>query len=318
MSSPYSALQSSWKQIRLVHLEPSADFSAPVVCTSQTVSLFDKPSYIALSYCWGERTDISAISFNGVAGFTLPRNLETGLRHLRSGTEVKILWADSISINQDPNLPEKNQQVALMREIYAQATSTIIWLGEEANNSDVAMDTILDLYERAVWEVGNHDLSVAQLDAILALHERPWWSRAWVIQELLLSSNPIVTCGKKSAPIEALIHLDDLRQGWHRPSGSQIDNAEHPIRQLLKPHPFSQILSHYPNDKPRVRAGVVDLDEWMAITENFHATDSRDKIYGLLGLGTEADRRALAPDYSPGNTVANVYTRAMAHLILQR
>lgn len=125
-------------------------------------------------------------------------------------------------------------------------------------------------------------------------------------------------CGSKSAPIEAFVHLDDLRRGYHRPSGRDIDNAEQPSRQLLKQNAFSQVLSHYFNDKRRVKAGVVNVEEWMVIVESFHATDSRDKVYGLLGLGTEADRRALPPNYSPTNTIANVYCRATAHFMMQR
>lgn len=317
MSSPYTALDSSRKEIRLLDLQPSADHSSALTCTSRTVSLFDKPPYAALSYCWGGGTDTTEITLNGVTGFAVPRNLCAALRQLRDGTDIKVLWADAICINQDPSTPEKNQQVAMMRDIYAQAISTIIWLGDEDDNSDLAMETISHLHEHDIWELDNQALSASHFEAIAAINARPWWSRVWVIQELLLSPNPTVMCGSKSAPIEAFIHLDDLRRGYHRPSDETIDNASQPSRHLFRQHAFSQVLHHYFDDKQRVQTGVVKLEEWVVVIDNFNATDPRDKIYGLLGLGTDYDRLALPPDYSPANTVANVYARATARFILQ-
>jgi hypothetical protein len=38
------------------------------------------------------------------------------------------MWIDAISINQD-DIPEKNNQVALMSEIFHKAERVLIWLG---------------------------------------------------------------------------------------------------------------------------------------------------------------------------------------------
>lgn len=318
MSSPYDTLSTESKEIRLIHVEPAADPNSRVVCSSQRASLLNAPAYTALSYCWGDSGDKPAITFNGVSDFAIPRSLESALRQLRQSDAQGFLWADAISINQDPDTPEKSHQVSLMHEIYSKAASTVVWLGEAADDSGLAMDTISRLHEHSVWEIEEATLSAAQFRAMAALNARQWWSRTWVVQELLLSPNPVLMCGKRSAPIEAFVHLDDLRRGYHRPTGETIDNSAQPSRFLFKQHPFSQILHHYYSDKQRVQAGIVSVEEWVVVVNDFHATDPRDKIYGLLGLGTEEDRLALPPDYTKSNTVANVYARATAHFILQR
>ena len=287
MASAYDILTPSRKQIRLIQLSPSTSPGDILSCTSHTISLLDNPQYVALSYCWGSPADKIKIEFNGIPDLPIPRNLDSALRQLRQEFGAYSLWADSICINQDPKTPEKNQQVAMMGEIYAQASSTIIWLGEAADNSDLAMETISSLYERDVWAVNDDTLSSAQFDAIADLNARLWWSRVWVVQELLLSPKPRIMCGTKSVPIEAFIHLDDLRRGYHRPTGRTIDNALQPSRYLFKQHAFSQILHHYFNDRRRIEAGVVNLEEWVVVVNDFQARDPRDKIYGLLGLGTK-------------------------------
>lgn len=318
MESPYSPLDRSRKEIRTIGLQPSSDPGAPVICVPRTVSLLDRPTYTALSYRWGEPSDTANITFDARPSFSIPRNLDAALRQLRHPTEVTTLWADAICINQDENEPEKNQQVAMMGSTYGQASSTVIWLGPEADNSDLAMDTISHLYRQRIWEISDNTLTTDHFEAIATLCRREWWTRVWMIQELLLSPNPIVMCGTKSAPIEAFIHLDDLRRGYHRPSGKEIDNASQPSQYLFKQNPFSQILHHYYSDKRRIQLDYVSLDEWMVVIDDFSATDPRDKVYGLLGVGTKRDRLALPPDYSPANTVANVYGRATAQIILQR
>lgn len=154
MSSPYATeLKSSRKEIRVIDLQPSSSPSAPVSCITEEVSLLDKPVYIGLSYRWGE--DTTAITVNGNPGFPVSRNLLSALRQLRDGTQAKVLWVDAICINQDPRSPEKNEQVAMMGDIYTQAILTVIWLGEEAANSNLAMDTVSYLYDHDVWEIAD-------------------------------------------------------------------------------------------------------------------------------------------------------------------
>ena len=48
-------------------------------------------------------------------------------------------WTDGICINQ-ANEKEKEDQIALMAEIYAKASRVVVWLGEAKDDSDRALE----------------------------------------------------------------------------------------------------------------------------------------------------------------------------------
>jgi hypothetical protein len=65
-------------------------------------------------------------------------NLFEALCHLREEKKTRTLWVDAVCINQDHNV-EKSQQVRLMQRIYSGASLVIVDLGEEADNSVLAL-----------------------------------------------------------------------------------------------------------------------------------------------------------------------------------
>jgi hypothetical protein len=53
IGSFYSPLNPGRNEIRIVHLEPGK-WDDEINCTTEIVSLDDKPEYITLSYVWGD------------------------------------------------------------------------------------------------------------------------------------------------------------------------------------------------------------------------------------------------------------------------
>lgn len=68
-----------------------------------------------------------------------------------------------------------------MGAIYRLAAHTCIWLGEAADESDLAMDLIGQL-DAVNFENTTNYLSQDGVRAMKRLQERGWWSRGWVIQ----------------------------------------------------------------------------------------------------------------------------------------
>ncbi|KAK5634389.1 hypothetical protein RRF57_010103 [Xylaria bambusicola] len=66
------------------------------------------------------------------------QNLATALQHLRYKDEARIMWTDSVCINQN-GLNEKSHQVAFMGEVCKNARQVVVWLGPAADNSGRAM-----------------------------------------------------------------------------------------------------------------------------------------------------------------------------------
>jgi hypothetical protein len=135
---PYSSLNTARNEIRLITLAPSPSFESTIPChlfhrslDTETEGPFD-----ALSYTWGDASSRRLISLNGNK-FSVTANLHTALRHLRYTADQRVLWIDELCINQD-NIPERNQQVTKMQEIYQRAAKVVVWLGPASKTSDLA------------------------------------------------------------------------------------------------------------------------------------------------------------------------------------
>jgi hypothetical protein len=82
-----------------------------------------------------------------------------------------------------------------MGSTYANAKNVLVWLGPEANDSDLAMDLLgysfgdklldKDLLEGSQSSIPNELQTMRRLKAVIKLFSRPWWQRGWVIQEIV-------------------------------------------------------------------------------------------------------------------------------------
>lgn len=82
-----------------------------------------------------------------------------------------------------------------MGKIYSSALWVVAWIGDASIDSDLAMDFVVLLYElMAYLGAPTHTdiVSVSGCDhrspgwkALSALLERPWFSRTWIIQEVI-------------------------------------------------------------------------------------------------------------------------------------
>jgi hypothetical protein len=94
---------------RILQLLPDRTLSEPVRCELEQVWLDEKPSYEAISYCWGSPLDFYPILCHKKRLDISPK-LTAALRHLRQQETSLALWADAICIRQDDVL-ERSQQV---------------------------------------------------------------------------------------------------------------------------------------------------------------------------------------------------------------
>jgi hypothetical protein len=139
-------------------------------------------------------------------------NLAAFLRAARKIGWEQPFWIDAICINQT-DIPERNDQILRMRDIYRSATRGIIWLGPGFEDSGLALE-FAELFSGhetnavpALYQ-GVSDLECLlsttrsgqysqHWDALELLLERSWWKRIWTVQEIVLSKDPIVVCGSR-------------------------------------------------------------------------------------------------------------------------
>ncbi len=147
-SKIYRPLQAQRKEIRLLRLLPGQledPLSSDII---DQISLTDLGVECqALSYCAGDVNDNELIKVQGLE-FNVFASVGAALRRLRDPVSSSVLWIDQICIDQS-NITEREQQVLLMRSIYASATQTVVWLGEDLENhtEEIAVAFLQVIYQ---------------------------------------------------------------------------------------------------------------------------------------------------------------------------
>lgn len=134
----YRSLSSTNYSIRLLRLLPNQDEAADICCELFEYALegYHLYRYDALSYTWGDPDETLSVAIDGHF-FEVTLNLYAALFRLRHHSFARLLWIDAICINQRDQ-SEKEQQIQFMATIYSHANCVIVWLGEAADDSDLA------------------------------------------------------------------------------------------------------------------------------------------------------------------------------------
>ena len=144
---PYRQLNVTLNEIRL--LDVSAGSGTDLVrCSVRHAPLSpeSKPEYETVSYVWGDARHRSVIQLDNLL-VSVPASSEAALRRLRQPTQSRRLWIDAICINQN-DTKERGQQVAMMYDIYRQSCGNLIYLGEDVDFLEAALQNVQDiLYE---------------------------------------------------------------------------------------------------------------------------------------------------------------------------
>ena len=275
-------------EIRLVKIFPGSGIST-VKCELQSAALGpETPKYIALSYCWGNVTHKTWVNCNGQR-LALTKDLLNAIRRLRRKDEIIILWIDQICINQE-DLEERSSQVQLMRKIYRSAADVLIWLGDEADKSNMAIELISRLSDHHDKDI--HSWTTKGWRALGALLSRPWFSRMWILQELGVASSATVVCGNQSIPWQRISDMINYMQNtgsWVFAFGSSDFTSSNLA--------YGRLASLQMVRKEILGNGTVCSLLALCMSTCFDATDPRDKIYALTGL-CACNSHFIRPDYS--------------------
>ena len=200
----YSKLEGT-DAIRLIYLQPCEDLEGGVECSLKDASLIAYGDdigdhYIAISYVWGDQDDTRSILVDG-RPLTITASLDSALRHVRDPRRVLRVWADGVCIDQK-DVHDRNRQVRLMGDVYSTAQHTVIFLGASSPECDAVFQLMSSEphlsqfcgrieqhssvpFPKSSRRLDGHERTVE--DEILA---RPWFTRVWILQELVLSQNP--------------------------------------------------------------------------------------------------------------------------------
>ncbi|KAH8597707.1 heterokaryon incompatibility protein-domain-containing protein [Bisporella sp. PMI_857] len=291
--SPYYELERPKNEIRILSLQPGQGVDE-IHCTLGTYQLDDCPDFEALSYTWGDRTQVEPIFVNG-SRLMVTHNLHAALRHLRHIDSCRVLWIDTVCINQ-ADLDERSHQVFLMNRVYSAAKQVLVWLGEARGSSDIAMKRLKQL--AAGQQLARTEEGLSRLRDLIydSLIDRDWWGRLWIVQEVVLAkSDPIMICGSSCLPWEIFMsgcQAGDLGKIYE-------SDDQHRRRRVVQSLWLFSLRQEYRcrMDPLNSTEAAIDLGSLLLYTQDFQVTDPHDKVYGCLGLASMEEREAIRPDY---------------------
>lgn len=297
--------------IRLLTLLPSTNFEDDLRCEVHHTSLEDKPEFEALSYTWGNPKGVVPLLLHDQI-FHVTKNLALALRYLRYTHEPRVLWVDALCINQSDIL-ERHQQIPQMREIYnvGGAKRVIAWLGE-VKNAKLAMD-FCERLSREPPELATFPGYDLEWEACHELFvETRWWSRAWIIQEVIHKNEVIVHIGNlEPMSIEYICdafstytYRLDVKRRLQRILDQITLASASESKSTLQPSipPHAKDWNAFVRSQKHLMEAALNMQDMRAAAKgdsstfppnlpglimtlrNLDATDFRDKIYAFLGI----------------------------------
>ena len=217
---PYKGLRCA-NSIRILRLKPSKSFEDVLQGTFIISQVHKATVYEAVSHTWGV-PDFKEAIYVDRKRLRITQNLATALRHFRCTKIPRLLWIDAICIDQS-NEHEKNQQVAMMAQIFNRAKRVLAWLGESPKDTTNAIKHFHDLAERAhlygflpslphrlpssefrqklelLPESTAKDIvQIVKTTNMHYLYRHEWFTRVWVVQEMTLAKG-LILCHGRSA-----------------------------------------------------------------------------------------------------------------------
>ncbi|KAK0099396.1 hypothetical protein ONS95_003531 [Cadophora gregata] len=279
-------------QFRLLCLTSPVGEKQPIHVTLETYDDDDYPEYETVSYAWGgEDGDVTKCRPVYVGEYwdvlLQTKNCWSLLEYIRPRRGVRLIWIDALCINQD-DATEKEGQIAKMGTIYHQCLRVVVYLGSDVVKTPRSSHQYPRRH-RLYESFGPIDSLGAKLKELLGLR---YFSRVWVIQELLLAPNALIPIGD----IELTSGPRRSGQDW---SWSSSDV------------PWLEFLCNGSSLQQKILFDVLD------IASRSEASDPRDKLFGLLGLVSSDIGKDFAPDYSISTVHTQIGISAYAILELK-
>lgn len=182
--------------------------------------------YDALSYTWGEPGDGDFHITCNERTLKVWENLYSALpclaRQLRQeGSSPRRIWIDAICINQSDE-SEKLKQIDRMSVIYRRARQVIVWFGpgrgKDDNDAAIAMLPLLSQIGAATMryfmdfhqprpdfsEMDLPDASSPVWEVLSDIIFSEWYTRLWVVQELVLAQSTVALVGDSTIDFDTL------------------------------------------------------------------------------------------------------------------
>ena len=300
----HKPLRESDFTIRLIDVLPVSAPNQVIQCrVKDDVSTLEhtQPQYKALSYECGSDTIPRHTILVNDRPFRIGQNLLDFLTNLlqRYPEGISSLWIDALCIDQG-NIKEKNHQVQQMKTVFKNASEVLLWLGASDDESDLVFDCIEDAKTAGVpassqkpeltWsELGKThniwkdtvllpDRNFEAIEAVVPFCQRTYFTRTWIIQEIVLAQRATLICGRKQLDWATWVQVLDH---WVNPAAHPDRHLRHRIKES---HAWTVCQEWWRHKN--VSAGTRSLGELAVQFAGFNCSIVHDKVYALTGLIT--------------------------------
>ncbi|KAL8663602.1 MAG: hypothetical protein Q9168_008070 [Polycauliona sp. 1 TL-2023] len=325
---------------KVLKILPTTTQSNDIICEISWEVLYEAPEYEALSYTWGTTTQDQPIQIRSTSPkpkseiFHITKHLRAALVYLRQSNAPRTVWIDQLCIDQN-NIDEKNTQVKLMADIYQRAKRTVVWLGE-LDISDMDRDAIISATERMNFRPIEREYSTPEDQMILkdligfgaqddtddsgqrrrhilaGLLNRPWFTRTWVYQEVVVAKSGVVLCGSLEMDMDIFINLLDGVCDLDFQEVGEAASIMHASRGYKPMFAIREARFEARNGLSSSKKSRWLSTIWQAMG-NLDATNPRDKVYAFLAFADSTDENRISPSY--GDSTESVYADATVRSI---
>ncbi|KAH6864733.1 heterokaryon incompatibility protein-domain-containing protein [Alternaria rosae] len=321
--------------IRLLAVSGTQDSPSYAI---EEVDLADSPRFEALSYTWtdydneepkpshGDLNPYGSIPISGAGSLRITLHLAGILQHIH-GLLVQPessgkIWIDQIAVNQH-DLDERGHQVSLMQRIYGQAERTLMWIGMSIEHTPVLLNLTKELGDLPpldiFWTEAMHkDLESRLLAVLFRENEagygiaqyvqalnwvlgRPYFKRAWIVQEVVLSTRPTMILGTTPSDVSILYRIMVVISYSSKPALQDIHSLipdQIAVDRLLSMDTARSWLRGDPT-RSTLYSDFLDVLFWLSSSRE--ASDPRDAINAFLAFQKNDSGLDLVADYRLSN-----------------
>lgn len=310
--------------------------------------------YATLSYAWDQEPSQGCIRL-GSSMLKVSGTVEKALWRLRD-LGVNRVWIDQVSINQG-NIQERNQQVSRMKDIYRGGQKCFVYLGDGTGRSEdvdllvqyvermrrtlmigVGKQIVANFTKKRTEHPDDDDKSEDRVKYYSTKNKRPdscidylmsqkYFSRTWVLQEILASRQVTCLLGPKTLPWDILRSLALEIPLTRSHASNKAAQRRVRLANLPELSTWRAIGRVKGDSKDLMKAEALEtFNRFIMLTADsngqnlftllqsartLQATDPRDKIFALLNIATDANKYPKA-DYSLStNEVYRHYAAAL-------
>lgn len=310
-NSIYCGLDINRTQIRLLKLGLDED-EKPLRAQLVLKDLEKDVRFWAISYAWGPKPTKYGLMLevNDHVRVPITESLSACLTTLRRQKVDVLIWADAICINQNDDI-EKAMQVRRMGSLYSKAEQVMIWLGHETGNdmgAEASLQRLRKLLEQPDGLSFRMDSEETALsESINSLLRQEWFTRAWIVQELVFGSKVIVMNGNYKIEWESLMEgITDCDKIIRRQLGWAEDQPRTYFTDAGTAFALHDIRERYKGSsedaRKRLKYSLLELIERLFPTRS---SWPRDKLFALLNLAHDAavNEDSFCPDYKEDDSV---------------